>query len=151
MGLIASQLAFGEAEDAVSIERSGAWDSCADTARSVARATSLPLNRLGKLSGDRRELGLPATNLPDAAALADPVQLRDSFVEMLPPCPRVRGGRYPAAARTAAWPRQNRDPVRVNGRSLRSIKHLQRGEIPRISHPLQLVETVGIEPTSAVA
>jgi hypothetical protein len=31
------------------------------------------------------------------------------------------------------------------------LKYLQRGEIPKISHPLLSVETAGIEPASAVA
>jgi hypothetical protein len=41
--------------------------------------------------------------------------------------------------------------VRANDLSLRTLKHLQRAEIPMISHPLLLVETAGIEPASAVA
>jgi len=57
----------------------------------------------------------------------------------------------------ALWPgapwrgRILRHSVRANGHSLRILKHLQRGEILKISHPLQLVETAGIEPASAVA
>lgn len=41
--------------------------------------------------------------------------------------------------------------VATNAVKLRALKHLQRGEIPWISHPLQLVETPGLEPGSAVA
>jgi hypothetical protein len=41
--------------------------------------------------------------------------------------------------------------VHPNAAKLRGLKHLQRGEIPKISHPLQLVETAGIEPASAIA
>jgi hypothetical protein len=50
------------------------------------------------------------------------------------------------------WPgRSLRHSVHPNAAKLRGLKHLQRGEIPKISHPLQLVETAGIEPASAVA
>ena len=50
------------------------------------------------------------------------------------------------------WPdRTLRHSVRPNAAKLRGLKHLQRGEIPTISHPLRLVETAGIEPASAIA
>ena len=50
------------------------------------------------------------------------------------------------------WPdRTLRHSVRPNVAKVRGLKHLQRGEIPKISHPLQLVETAGIEPASAIA
>jgi hypothetical protein len=55
------------------------------------------------------------------------------------------------------WPptlsaaRKQRQFLRANDPSVRSVKHLQRGEIPKISHPLLSVETAGIEPASAVA
>ena len=50
------------------------------------------------------------------------------------------------------WPtRTLRHSVRPNAAKLRGLKYLQRGEIPKISHPLQLVETAGIEPASAIA
>jgi hypothetical protein len=44
-----------------------------------------------------------------------------------------------------------RHSVRPNAAKLRGLKHLQRDENPKISHPLQLVETAGIEPASAIA
>jgi len=47
--------------------------------------------------------------------------------------------------------RRQRESLRANDLALRTVKHLQRGEIERISHPLQPVETAGIEPASAVA
>jgi hypothetical protein len=44
------------------------------------------------------------------------------------------------------WPyRSLRYPVRPNAAKLRGLKHLQRGEIPKISHPLQLVEDGGFK------
>ena len=66
---------------------------------------------------------------------------------------------WPSSATIAAdlWPsppsaaRKQRESVRANDPSVRTLKHLQRGEIERISHPLQPVETAGIEPASAVA
>jgi hypothetical protein len=41
--------------------------------------------------------------------------------------------------------------LRANDANLHGAKCLQRGESPRPSHPLQPVETAGIEPASAVA
>ena len=50
------------------------------------------------------------------------------------------------------WPHRTlRHSVPPNAAKLRGLKRLQRGEIPKISHPLQLVETAGIEPASAIA
>jgi hypothetical protein len=52
---------------------------------------------------------------------------------------------------TQSWPPANCDISSRERREASPCKHLQRGESPRLSHPLLPVETVGIEPTSAVA
>jgi hypothetical protein len=59
-------------------------------------------------------------------------------------CGRLAADPLPGHPQIAAF-------LRANAAKLRVPKHLQRGESRGLSHPLQPVETAGIEPASAIA